>query len=468
MKLWGGRFTEKTHPLVDEYNASIRFDFRLADEDIKGSLAHVAMLAHCAILTQDEAMRISAGLNIIRQKIKENVVEFSLSDEDIHMNIERFLYEEIGELAGKLHTGRSRNDQVALDLRLYLRKECLALMQKLYGLQTELWLKASQHLETIMPGYTHLQRAQPVLLAHHLLAYHAMFQRDLERLQDSYKRINQLPLGAGAIAGNTYPIDRVYLAQLLHFDGLCENSIDAVSDRDFIVEFLSNASLIMMHISRLSEELILWSSKEFSFIEMDDAYTTGSSMMPQKKNPDVAELARGKTGRVFGALMGLLTMLKGLPLTYNKDLQEDKEGLFDTLDTLNTTLVLFAQMIKTMQVKHDNMLNAAKQDFSNATDVADYLVKKGLTFRQAHEIIGKLVLACIQQHIYLHQLSLTQFKAYSPLFTEDVFNILKIENVVNARNVRGGTAKNQVENQMNMVQKKSLAIAAWIEEKSKI
>jgi argininosuccinate lyase len=443
-KLWGGRFTKQTNHLVDEYTASIGFDQALAEEDIQGSLAHVTMLGKCGIVPQEDVETIKAGLQTVLDKIRRGEIEFSVADEDIHMNVEKNLIAEIGPVGGKLHTGRSRNDQVATDMHLYLRKRVVELAGMLHELQKSLIGQARDNLDTIIPGYTHLQRAQPILFAHHLMAYVSMFQRDIERLMDSYKRINVLPLGAGALAGTTFPIDRHFVAEQLQFDRVYENSLDAVSDRDFIVEFLSHASIIMMHLSRLSEELVLWSSTEFNFIELDDAFCTGSSIMPQKKNPDVPELVRGKTGRVYGNLMGLLTVLKSLPLAYNKDMQEDKEGMFDTVATLEGALQLFAPMIATMKVNKSRMREAVNQDFSNATDIADFLVGKGLPFRQAHEVIGKTVLYCIQQGKYLLDLTMEEFQQFSPLFDDTIYEVLRPETVVNARNVYGGTATDQV------------------------
>jgi argininosuccinate lyase len=461
-KLWGGRFTKKTDELVEEYTASISFDQELAEEDIEGSLAHVTMLGHCGIIPVDDAEKIKAGLNQVKAKLLRGDIEFSISDEDIHMNMERMLIEEIGPVGGKLHTGRSRNDQVALDMHLYLRRRVRELVALLAKLQGALLEQAKANTDTILPGYTHLQRAQPVLLAHHLMAYVSMFGRDAERLQDSYKRINILPLGAGALAGTTFPIDRHFVAKQLGFDSVYENSMDAVSDRDFIVEFLANASLIMTHLSRLCEELVLWSSTEFSFVELDDAFCTGSSIMPQKKNPDVAELVRGKTGRVYGNLIGLLTVLKALPLAYNKDMQEDKEGMFDTVKTLHGALSLFEPMIATMKVRKDRMRQAVNRDFSNATDIADYLVNKGLPFRQAHEVIGKTVLYCIEQGKYLLDLNLDEYKQFSNLFEEDIYAVLQPEHVVNARNVYGGTAANQVKDAIARAEQMVERTLKWV------
>lgn len=463
-KLWGGRFTKQTNRLVEEYTASIGFDKALAEEDIQGSLAHVSMLGKCGILPSEDVDRIKEGLHLVLNKIRRGEIEFSVGDEDIHMNIEKNLIEEIGPVGGKLHTGRSRNDQVATDMHLYLRKRVVEITGLLYSVQEALIGQAEANLETIVPGYTHLQRAQPILFAHHLMAYVSMFQRDIERFQDSYKRINVLPLGAGALAGTTFPIDRHYVAEQLHFDSVYENSLDAVSDRDFILEFLSNSSILMVHLSRLCEELVLWSSTEFRFVELDDAYCTGSSIMPQKKNPDVAELVRGKTGRVYGNLMGLLTVLKSLPLAYNKDMQEDKEGMFDTVATLEGALQLFAGMIATMKVNKQRMREAVNQDFSNATDIADFLVGKGMPFRQAHEVIGKTVLYCIQNNKYLLDLTLDEFKTFSPLFDDRIYGVLQPETVVDARNVYGGTATKQVTEAVSRAQDKLKVTEQWVTE----
>ncbi|MFC5528914.1 argininosuccinate lyase [Cohnella yongneupensis] len=463
-KLWGGRFTKQTDQLVEEYTASITFDKELAEEDIQGSLAHVTMLGKCGILPADDVEKIKDGLLKVRQSILRGDHKFEVADEDIHMSIEKALIEEIGPVGGKLHTGRSRNDQVATDMHLYLRKRVVEFVEQLRKLQEALVGQAKQNLDTIVPGYTHLQRAQPILFAHHLMAYVSMFGRDIERLQDSYKRIDMLPLGAGALAGTTFAIDRHFTAEQLNFGRVYENSLDAVSDRDFIVEFLANASLIMTHLSRLSEELILWSSTEFQFVELDDAFCTGSSIMPQKKNPDVPELVRGKTGRVYGNLVGLLTVLKSLPLAYNKDMQEDKEGMFDTVKTLQGALQLFASMIETMKVRKENMRRAVNQDFSNATDIADFLVNKGLPFRQAHEVIGKTVLYCIQQGKFLLDLTLDEFKQFSQLFDERIYDVLQPEAVVNARNVYGGTATPQVTAAIARAEAELTRTAAWTEE----
>ncbi|CAG9621653.1 argininosuccinate lyase [Sutcliffiella rhizosphaerae] len=451
-KLWGGRFTKATDKLVEEFTASIEFDKELAMEDIQGSLAHVKMLGDCGIIPLEDVHVIQNGLLSIKKKINAGEVEFSVIHEDIHMNIEKLLIDEIGTVGGKLHTGRSRNDQVATDMHLYLKKQTETIINLIVDIQKSILAKSKENVHTILPGYTHLQRAQPVSFAHHLMAYFWMLERDKGRLQDSLKRINWSPLGAGALAGTTFPIDRKQTAAILGFEMVYPNSMDAVSDRDFIVEFLSHASLIMTHISRLSEELVIWSSQEFRFIELDDSFCTGSSIMPQKKNPDVPELLRAKTGRVYGNLMGLLTVLKGLPLTYNKDMQEDKEGMFDTVKTLDGTLRLLAPMIETMIVKQENMYSAVSQDFSNATDIADYLVTKGLPFRQAHEIIGKIVLHAINNDKFLLDLSLEEYTQFSPYFSEDIFQILLPKQVVQARVSEGGTSFEQVEQQIQLAE----------------
>ncbi|ASF38525.1 argininosuccinate lyase [Halobacillus halophilus] len=449
-KLWGGRFTKPTNKLVEEYTSSIGFDQKLALQDIQGSLAHVQMLGKCDIITQEEVEEIQGGLKAVEKKIQAGDVDYSIADEDIHMNIEKMLIDEIGPVGGKLHTGRSRNDQVATDMHLYLREKTHVLMELVEAVQKALVHQAESHVETILPGYTHLQRAQPVSFGHHLLAYFWMFERDKERLQDSLKRINWSPLGAAALAGTPYPIDRQMTADALGFDKPYPNSLDAVSDRDFILEFLSISSIMITHISRLSEELILWSSQEFDFIELDDEFCTGSSIMPQKKNPDVPELLRGKTGRIYGNLMGLLTLLKGLPLAYNKDMQEDKEGMFDTVDTLEGALSLLAPMLGSMDVKADHMKQAVKEDYSNATDIADYLAVKGLPFRQAHEIIGKIVLYAIDQNKYLLDLKMDEYKQFSELFEEDIYDKLAPEQVVAARVSEGATGFQQVYNQIDL------------------
>lgn len=452
-KLWGGRFTKETNKLVEEFTASINFDQKLALEDIEGSLAHVQMLGECNIIPLEDVEKIKNGLLTIKQKIEAGTMKYSVQHEDIHMNIEKLLIDTIGPVGGKLHTGRSRNDQVATDMHLYAKRKTKELILLIDAVQTAILNQAKDHVHTMIPGYTHLQRAQPVSFAHHLLAYFWMFQRDKERFQDSLKRVNWSPLGAGALAGTTFPINRERVAELLGFEMVYPNSMDAVSDRDFIVELLSISSLLMTHISRLSEELVIWSSQEFQFIELDDSFCTGSSIMPQKKNPDVPELLRAKTGRVYGNLMGLLTVLKGLPLAYNKDMQEDKEGMFDTVETLEGSLQLLAPMIETMIVKKETMRSAVNQDFSNATDIADYLVTKGIAFRDAHEVIGKIVLYAIGEKKYLLALTLEEYKSFSPLFEEDIFEVLSHEHVVAARKSYGGTAPSQVENQIKLAEK---------------
>ncbi|KML16448.1 argininosuccinate lyase [Bacillus sp. LK10] len=444
-KLWGGRFQKTPEKWVDEFGASIHFDKQLVKEDLTGSLAHASMLNKCGIIGDEEAVAIKDGLNTLMKKAEADELDFSVDYEDIHLNLEKMLIDEIGPLGGKLHTARSRNDQVATDMHLYLNNQVEHIIELISSFQTVLVEKAEQHVETIFPGYTHLQRAQPISFAHHMLAYFWMLERDKARFQDSLKRINVSPLGCGALAGTTFPIDREYTAELLGFDHIYENSLDGVSDRDFILEFLSNSSLVMMHLSRLCEEIILWCSQEFKFIELDDTYATGSSMMPQKKNPDMAELIRGKTGRVYGNLMGLLTIMKGLPLTYNKDLQEDKEGMFDTVKTIAGSLQIFTGMIQTMTVNEDVMKKATKEDFSNATEVADYLAKKGMPFREAHEIVGKLVYTCIQKGIYLSDLPFETFTEASGLFEQDIYTVLDPYVAVEKRTSAGGTGFKQIQ-----------------------
>ncbi|NLM12784.1 MAG: argininosuccinate lyase [Epulopiscium sp.] len=444
MKLWGGRFSKSTDSMVDDFNSSIRFDQRLYEEDILGSIAHVSMLGKQNIISMEETETIKKELKAILKDIEDGKIEFDIEAEDIHMNIEKILISRIGDIGKKLHTGRSRNDQVALDMRMYVKKEIKEVQSLVLKLQSVLVKLAKEHLETIMPGYTHLQRAQPITLAHHLMAYFEMFKRDVERLNDAYKRTNILPLGSGALAATTYPLDRYAVAEELRFSDVTYNSLDGVSDRDYCIELLNALSLIMMHLSRFSEEIILWSSHEFHFIELDDAYSTGSSIMPQKKNPDIAELVRGKTGRVYGDLMSLLTTMKSLPLAYNKDMQEDKEVVFDAIDTVKMCLPIFTAMIETMKVLKDNMYHAAGGGFTNATDAADYLVKKGLPFRDAHEIIGKLVLYCINHNTSLERLTLEEYKQLSPIFDEDIFQAISLEECVNKRNIIGGPAKEMV------------------------
>ncbi|MCF2648693.1 MULTISPECIES: argininosuccinate lyase [Bacillaceae] len=447
-KLWGGRFTKSAEEWVDEFGASISFDQELVLEDIEGSIAHVAMLSKTGILPVEDAEKIKDGLLTLKKQAENDELTFSVKLEDIHLNLESQLTDLIGPVGGKLHTGRSRNDQVATDMHLYLRRQVKLIIQLLNELQVALLEKAENHIETVMPGYTHLQRAQPISFAHHLMAYFWMFERDKQRYQENLARINLSPLGAGALAGTTFPIDRVYSADLLGFDSIYENSMDAVSDRDFILEFLSTSSILMMHLSRFSEEIILWSSQEFKFIELDDSFSTGSSIMPQKKNPDMAELIRGKTGRVYGNLMGLLTVLKGLPLSYNKDMQEDKEGMFDTVKTVVGSLRIFAGMIQTMKVNEQGMEKATKNDFSNATELADYLSDKGMPFREAHEVVGKLVLYCVNKNCYLQDLSINELKEASGLFEDDIYHVLNPRTAVERRNSAGGTGFKQIEKAM--------------------
>ncbi len=444
-KLWGGRFTKSAEEWVDEFGASISFDQELVLEDIEGSMAHVKMLGQTGILSSDDTERILQGLKTLQEKAADDQLTFSVSMEDIHLNLESLLIDEIGPVGGKLHTGRSRNDQVATDMHLYLSNRLKEIISLIEDFQSALLKKAEEHVETILPGYTHLQRAQPISFGHHLLAYFWMLERDKERLKESYKRTSVSPLGAGALAGTTFPIDRHMSAEFLGFEGIYENSLDAVSDRDFILEFLSNSSILMMHLSRLAEEMILWSSQEFRFIELDDAFATGSSIMPQKKNPDMAELIRGKTGRVYGNLVGLLTVLKGLPLAYNKDMQEDKEGMFDTVKTVTGSLKIFSGMVESMKVNSASMKKAVHSDFSNATELADYLASKGMPFREAHEVVGKLVLVCIEKGIYLLDLPLAEYQAASPLFDEDIYTALDPFEAVKRRNSAGGTGFTQVE-----------------------
>ena len=448
MKLWKGRFSKEATSSSDLFNASITFDQRMYEEDITGSIAHAGMFAKQGIIEEDEAELIIKTLGEILEDIKAGKVEFTIESEDIHMNIESILTERIGQTGKKLHTARSRNDQVALDLRLCLRKETGEVDEKLAELLKALRELAEQHQETVMPGYTHLQRAQPVTLAYHLLAYYQMFSRDRERFADGLKRINRLPLGSGALAGTTYNTDREYLAEKLGFDSVLPNGMDAVADRDFAIEFLSSCSVCMMHLSRFCEELILWSSVEFGFVEIDDSYATGSSIMPQKKNPDMAELIRGKSGRVYGDLMALLTVCKGLPMAYNKDLQEDKEPVFDAVDTLKNSLGIFTEMISTMTVKEDNMAKAAKYGYMNATDAADYLVGKGIPFRDCHEIIGKMVLYAIGEGKALEELTIDEFKSFSDAFDEDIYDAISIVNCIKAKKSEGSTSFESVKKQI--------------------
>jgi len=440
MKLWGGRFEKNTDKSVDDFNSSIRFDSRMYKQDIMGSIAHAKMLGECGIISREDSTLIQKTLHEILSDIEKGLVEFEIDAEDIHMNIEKILISRIGDAGKKLHTGRSRNDQVALDIRMYLMEEIKNIKSLLIELLKVILGIAEKNLSTILPGYTHLQRAQPVTLAHHVMAYFQMFRRDIDRLDDCYKRTNIMPLGSSALAGTTYPLDRYFVAKELGFSAITENSMDAVSDRDFVIELASSLSILMMHLSRFSEELIIWSSHEFAFIEMDDAYSTGSSIMPQKKNPDVAELVRGKTGRVYGNLITLLTVMKSLPLAYNKDMQEDKEAIFDSIDTVKMCLPVFTKMIETMKIRCENMYKAAQGGFTNATDLADYMVKKGVPFRDAHETTGKIVLFCIEKNKAIDELTLEEFKSFSEVFEQDVYEEISLEKCVSGRNLPGGPA----------------------------
>ncbi len=439
-KLWGGRFSKATDTIVDDFNSSIRFDGAMYAQDIEGSMAHAEMLGRQNIIPKEDADLIVKTLAEIKTDIDDGKVEFLIDAEDIHMNIETILISRIGDVGKRLHTGRSRNDQVALDIRMYLRAQIDEISAMAEDLKKALLKIAEENLDTIMPGYTHLQKAQPITLAHHVMAYYEMLRRDCERLIDCRKRLNLMPLGSGALAGTTYPLDREFVAEKLGFDGITLNSLDGVSDRDFVCELAFDLSLIMTHLSRFSEEIILWSSHEFSFIDLDDAYSTGSSIMPQKKNPDVAELVRGKTGRVYGSLMGLLTVMKGIPLAYNKDMQEDKEQIFDAVNTVKMCLPVFTQMLLTMKIKKDNMLNGAKGGFTNATDVADYLVKHGLPFRDAHSVVGKLVAYCIEHNTVIDAVPLDTLKEFSDLIEEDIYDEISLDTCVNQRKLVGGPA----------------------------
>lgn len=443
-KLWGGRFAAGTADSVESFTASVDIDARLYRHDIAGSIAHAKMLARRHIITAREAQKIVRGLKAIEKEIGRGAFSFSQADEDIHMNIERRLIEKIGSTGGKLHTARSRNDQVALDMRLYLRDELDVVLESLQRLERELARSAKKNLDVIMPGYTHLQRAQPVLFAHHLLAYVDMFARDAARFSGCRERVNVLPLGSGALAGTTFPIDRAYVAKLLDFPRISKNSIDAVSDRDFVLEFIAGAAILFVHLSRLAEEMILWSSQEFDFIELSDRYCTGSSMMPQKKNPDVPELIRGKTGRIFGHLQSLLTIMKGLPLAYNRDLQEDKVPLFDTVDTVKTSLRVMCELVRGIKVKKDNMMAAVQDGFMNATDLADYLVGKGVAFRTAHAVAGKIVRYCLGNGRRIEELSLAELKRFSSRIEKDLYRYLTAESAVRRRRALGGTARANV------------------------
>lgn len=448
MKLWGGRFTEGVNELVNTFNSSIFFDSRMYKEDIEGSIAHVKMLGNQGIIPTSDSEKIQNGLMEILKRIDTGTIKIDETFEDIHSFIESILTYYIGDEGKKLHTGRSRNDQVALDCKLYLKKYLKVILGELLNLQETLLKIAKNNIETIMPGYTHMQKAQPITFSHHILAYSEMFKRDIGRLFDTYKRLDKMPLGSGALATSTYPLDRDFVASELGFSSITLNSLDSVSDRDYAIESLSALSLIMMHLSRFSEEVILWCTNEFNFIELDDRYSTGSSIMPQKKNPDVAELVRGKTGRVYGDLITLLTVMKGIPLAYNKDMQEDKEALFDGLDTVLLSLQTFNGMISTMKINKKSMKKGAYGGFTNATDVADYLVKKGIAFRNAHEIVGKIVLYCIDKNICIDELSLEEFKNFSPIFENDIYASIDLLTCVEERKVIGGPSSSSVEQQV--------------------
>ena len=436
-QLWGGRFTKETDKLVYNFNASISFDQKFYKQDIKGSMAHVKMLAKQGILTEEERDQILAGLEGILADVESGKLEITSEYEDIHSFVEANLIDRIGDAGKKLHTGRSRNDQVALDMKLYVRDEITEIDALVKEVLVTLEKIMEENIHTYMPGFTHLQKAQPITLAHHMGAYFEMFRRDRDRLADIYKRMNYCPLGSGALAGTTYPLDRAYTAELLGFDGPTLNSMDSVSDRDYVIELLSALSTIMMHLSRFSEEIIIWNTNEYQFVDIDDAYSTGSSIMPQKKNPDIAELVRGKTGRVYAALMSMLTTMKGIPLAYNKDMQEDKELTFDAIDTVKGCLALFNGMLSTMRFKKDRMENSAKNGFTNATDAADYLVGKGVPFRDAHGIVGRLVLYCIDKGISLDDMKLEEYKAISPVFEDDIYDAISMKNCVERRNTIG-------------------------------
>lgn len=466
--MWGGRFTKAEEKNALDFNASISYDCRMYREDIAGSIAHAKMLAAHGIISKEDQEKITKGLLSIKKEIDEGTFPFSIELEDIHMNIEKRLTEEIGDAGARLHTARSRNDQCALDLHMYMKRNIARLSEKLIAVLEALLAASKKYQDVILPGYTHMQRAQPVLFAHHMLAYFAMLERDFKRLEDCYDMCDMSPIGACALAGTTYPTHPEEEANDLHFASVYGNSLDAVSDRDYLLQFLSFASICAMHLSRLSEEFIYWSTSEFQFIELDDGYSTGSSIMPQKKNPDMCELIRGKTGRVYGHLIGLLTVMKGLPLAYDKDMQEDKEGVFDALDTLYFALDIYAGMISTMTVNGDHTRAVLESDFSNATDMADYLAKKGLPFRQAHAVVGSAVHYCIEHHKVLLDLSMEEFRSMSPLFEEDIKEALSIENCVKNRESYGGTGPKSVERQQTHAEKAIAsmkeAMDAWKQE----
>ncbi|MDR0357592.1 MAG: argininosuccinate lyase [Clostridiales Family XIII bacterium] len=453
MKLWDGRFSKEMSDSTSEWAASIEFDKRLFREDIAGSIAHCRMLAKQEIISEKDAALIESGLREILDEIEAGEAEFTAATEDIHMSIETLLIERIGDAGKRLHTARSRNDQIATDIRLYLKEEILSAIGAVKKLCNTLLALSEEHTETVMPGYTHLQRAQPISLAFHLMAYFNMFSRDAERFWNCYERTDYMPLGSGALSGVNYDTDRAFLADELAFANICPNAMDAVSDRDFIIEYISSASICMMHLSRFCEELILWSSSEFAFIEQDDAYSTGSSIMPQKKNPDAAELIRGKTGRVYGDLITVLTLMKGLPLAYNKDMQEDKPPLFDAADTLKSCLVVFTDMLASVKIDKDRMAAAAKTGFMNATDAADYLVAKGVPFRECHEIIGKLVLCCIEKNTSIEDLPLSELQSFSDKFEEDIYERLEPLACMNAKRSEGSSAVDRVKEQIERAKK---------------
>lgn len=463
MKAWAGRFDQVTEAAVEAYTSSIHFDKRLATVDIIGSLAHLISLQETKLLSNSDTRQLGSALKKLLDDLSQ--LQISQKYEDIHMHIEHWLYQNVGEIAGKLHTGRSRNDQVALDMRLYLRGETLTTLTLLLDLQDTLLKLAQSNIDYVMPGYTHLQMAQPIRLSQHLLAYVAMLQRDVERFIDGWKQLNLSPLGAGAIAGSSLPIDRNIVAELLAFEGIHLNSMDAVSDRDFIATYNFNAALVMMHLSRFSEEIILWATREFSFIEISDAFCTGSSMLPQKKNPDVAEITRGKTGRVYGSLMQILTLLKGLPLSYNRDLQEDKENLFDTVDTLNSVVRVFAQMLENTNFNKEVMYDAANDSSMAAVDLANFLVKRGMPFREAHTVVGKLVKYALDKHCQLNELPLNVLQTFSNLFDASVFELFELQNRVDNYNTLGSTSKQQVELQLEIFQAQAKKWYLWLEEK---
>jgi argininosuccinate lyase len=467
VKLWGGRFDKTTDELVEHFHSSITFDKRLYRHDILGSMAHATMLGEQGIINSEEAKTLVDGLMKILDEVEEGKIEFLVSAEDIHMNIEVLLTKKVGQVGKKLHTGRSRNDQVALDVRMYLKDEIVTIINLLKKFVETLIEKAKSHTDTIMPGYTHLQKAQPVSLAHHLSAYVQMLLRDIDRLHGCYRRVDVMPLGSGALAGTTFPLNRARVAELLGFATVTQNSMDAVSDRDFVAEFIFDTALIMMHLSRFAEELIFWSTNEVAFVEIDDAYATGSSIMPQKKNPDVAELVRGKTGRVYGDLISVLTMLKGLPLAYNKDMQEDKEALFDSIDTVKGALSVFIPMVDTMKIKKERMAEGAKGGFTNATEVADYLASKGLPFREAHEIVGKLVAYCLNQNKSLSDLSMHEWSEYSVLFSEDIYIYIDLKNAVGRRNLPGGPGTEAVLATISENEEYLAVLASWLRENPK-